>query len=111
MDAILKYEWPGNVRELMNAIERGVVLTRSEYLDLADLRIAPESAGSETARGETVDAGPAPLEEVERVAILRALEMADGNKSEAARQLGITRKTLHKKLKKYAAVSREKGTT
>jgi two-component system response regulator HydG len=75
------------------------------------LRIAPESAGIETARGETVDAGPAPLEEVERVAILRALEMADGNKSEAARQLGITRKTLHKKLKKYAAVSREKGTS
>ena len=110
MDAILKHEWPGNVRELMNAIERGVVLTRSEYLDLADLRIAPESAGRETARGLTVDAGPAPLEEVERVAILRALEMADGNKSEAARQLGITRKTLHKKLKKYAAVSREKGT-
>jgi two-component system, NtrC family, response regulator HydG len=111
MDAILKHEWPGNVRELMNAIERGVVLTRSEYLDLADLRIAPESAESETARGETVDAGPAPLEEVERVAILRALELTDGNKSEAARQLGITRKTLHKKLKKYAAVSREKGTT
>ena len=103
MDAIIKHEWPGNVRELMNAIERGVVLTRSDYLDLADLRIAPEPAGSETARGEPADAGPAPLEEVERVAILRALEMAGGNKSEAARQLGITRKTLHKKLKKYEA--------
>jgi two-component system response regulator HydG len=51
------------------------------------------------------------LEEVERVAILRALEMAGGNKSEAARQLGITRKTLHKKLKKYAAVSQGKGTS
>jgi two-component system response regulator HydG len=109
MDAILKHEWPGNVRELMNAIERGVVLTRSDYLDLADLRIVPEPAGSETARGEPAGAGPAPLEEVERVAILRALEMAGGNKSEAARQLGITRKTLHKKLTKYAAVSREKG--
>jgi two-component system response regulator HydG len=96
---------------LMNAIERGVVLTRSEYLDLADLRIAPEPAGSEAARGETADAGPVPLEEVERVAILKALEMAGGNKSEAARQLGITRKTLHKKLKKYAAVQREKGTS
>jgi two-component system response regulator HydG len=111
MDAVLKYDWPGNVRELMNAIERGVVLTRSEYLDLADLRIAPEPAGSEAARGETADAGPASLEEVERLAILRALEMAGGNKSEAARQLGITRKTLHKKLKKYAAVPREKGTS
>ena len=111
MDAILKYEWPGNVRELMNAIERGVVLTRSEYLDLADLRIAPEPTGSETARSEAADVSPAPLEEVERVAILRALELVGGNKSEAARQLGITRKTLHQKLKKYAAVSREKGTT
>ena len=109
MDAVLKYDWPGNVRELMNAIERGVVLTRSEYLDLADLRITPAPAGSEAARGLTADAGPAPLEEVERVAILKALEMTGGNKSEAARQLGITRKTLHKKLKKYAAVPRGKG--
>jgi two-component system response regulator HydG len=109
MDAFLKHEWPGNVRELMNAVERGVVLTRSDYLDLADLRITAEPVGSETARGESAGAGPTPLEEVERVAILRALEMTGGNKSEAARQLGITRKTLHKKLTKYAAVSREKG--
>jgi two-component system response regulator HydG len=111
MDAILKYDWPGNVRELMNAIERGVVLTRSEYLDLADLRITPEPVGIEAARGEKAEAVPAPLEEVERIAILKALKMAGGNKSEAARQLGITRKTLHKKLNKYAVVIREEGTS
>jgi two-component system response regulator HydG len=45
-----------------------------------------------------------PLEQVEKEAVLRTLEAADGNKSEAARRLGITRKTLHKKLKKYGAV-------
>ncbi len=103
MDAILKHDWPGNVRELMNAVERGVVLTRGDYLDLADLRITPQPAESQTAGGESRDTGAVPLEELEREAILRAVKTAGGNKSEAARRLGITRKTLHKKLKKYAA--------
>ncbi|MFZ0611193.1 MAG: sigma-54 dependent transcriptional regulator, partial [Desulfobacterales bacterium] len=109
MDAILKHEWPGNVRELMNAVERGVVLTRGDYLDLVDLRMGPESPANAPVCGEPANVGSAPLEEVERAAILRAFEMAGGNKSEAARQLGITRKTLHKKLIRYAAASRKKA--
>ncbi|MFZ0132883.1 MAG: sigma-54 dependent transcriptional regulator [Desulfobacterales bacterium] len=108
MDAILKHDWPGNVRELMNAVERGVVLTRGDYLDLVDLRMAPKPSGNASVWEEPAPAGPLPLEEVERAAILRALETAGGNKSEAARQLGITRKTLHKKLIRYAAAARKK---
>ncbi len=101
MDAILKYDWPGNVRELMNAVERGVVLSRSEYLDETDLRIDIET-GSAASADEAPAAQPVgSLEQVEKNAILNTLASTDGNKSEAARILGITRKTLHQKLKKY----------
>jgi two-component system response regulator HydG len=100
MDRLLKYNWPGNVRELMNAVERGVVLSRSEYLD--------EEAFSLVLQDQPRPAEPpvphitAPsLDAVEKETILRALETSGGNKSEAARRLGITRRTLHLKLKKY----------
>jgi len=101
MDALVKYEWPGNVRELMNAVERGVVLARSEYLDVSDLRIngEPTEAADEPVADTDVQLGP--LEQVEMATILKTLDATEGNKSEAARRLGITRKTLHKKLKKY----------
>ncbi len=103
MDQLLKYGWPGNVRELMNAVERAVVLSRSEYLDEQDLPLVIEDALSDEEKSPSRDVLPAdlPLEDVEKTTILKTLESTDGNKSEAARRLGITRKTLHKKLKKY----------
>jgi len=106
MDQLLKYDWPGNVRELMNAVERAVVLSRSEYLDEQDLPLVIKDALSDEEKSPSRDAVPAdlPLEDVEKATILKTLESTDGNKSEAARRLGITRKTLHKKLKKYGMV-------
>ena len=103
MDQLLKYDWPGNVRELMNAVERAVVLSRSEYLDEQDLPLVIKDSLSDEEKSPSRDAVPAdlPLEDVEKATILKTLESTDGNKSEAARRLGITRKTLHKKLKKY----------
>ncbi|MDH4205771.1 MAG: sigma-54 dependent transcriptional regulator [Desulfobacteraceae bacterium] len=104
MDQLIRYDWPGNVRELMNAVERAVVLARTDYLDDQDFSILqpllqqPAPALSDF---ENIDI---PLEEVEKAAILRMLESVAGNKSEAARRLGITRKTLHKKLKKYGVM-------
>jgi len=103
MDRMIHYDWPGNVRELMNTVERGVVLGRSDYLDEAELSLewgvlekdklfVPDS--DETNDGLS-------LEQVEKNTVLKTLELTNGNKSEAARKLGITRKTLHKKLKKY----------
>jgi two-component system response regulator HydG len=103
MDLLIKYDWPGNVRELMNAVERGVVLARSKYLGNEDFTIIPsptEKNGKSLPFFDVTDT-PMSLEEVEKAAILRTLETTSGNKSEAARRLGITRKTLHKKLKKY----------
>jgi two-component system response regulator HydG len=99
MDRLLRYAWPGNVRELMNAVERGVVLARSEYLDEAELPLI--STGEGITEPSPAPNGEALLEEVEKAAILKSLAAADGNKSEAARRLGITRRTLHQKLKKW----------
>ncbi len=100
MDHMIRYDWPGNVRELMNAVERGVVLARSDYLDTDDMPFISSSASSPENPNEAVYAG-IPLEEIEKAAILQTLSAAGGNKSEASRRLGITRKTLHKKLKTY----------
>ena len=107
MDFLVRYDWPGNVRELMNAIERSVVLARSEYLDAEDLSVIRDSSQmiSDSLPGVDDVGKDVPLDQVEKATILRTLESAGGNKSEAARRLGITRKTLHKKLKKYGMMS------
>lgn len=103
MDVIVKYEWPGNVRELMNAVERAVVLGRSEYLDEDDLPVVKKHS-EETAGSLRPEIADMPLEEIAKASILRTLESLRGNKSETARRLGITRRTLHKKLKKYGVM-------
>jgi len=99
MDAMIRYEWEGNVRELMNCVERGVVLARSDYIALEDLAFITAKTIDKMEMG--TDFGNIRLSRIEEKAILSTLESAGGNKSEAARRLGITRKTLLKKLKKY----------
>lgn len=115
MGALITYGWPGNVRELMNTIERAVVLARSDYLSMDDFPVncrneaqGPEQSTQMVSMLSGVSGGVSsgvsgdiPLSEVEKAAILRTLESSKGNRSEAARRLGITRKTLLKKLKHY----------
>lgn len=109
MDALLKYGWPGNVRELENAVERAAILCLGEYVSERELPLAVSAA---LKNGEPVpdvaDAGNTggeasgmTLDELERAAILRTLQETGDNKSEAARRLGITRATLHNKLRRY----------
>jgi DNA-binding NtrC family response regulator len=100
MGALERYDWPGNVRELRNAIERAVVLARGPVIELSDLppRIARTVVVIERGSSFMVE----PLEEIERKAILGALDRFAGNKTHAARALGISLKTLHNKLKRYA---------
>ena len=97
--ALLAYDWPGNVRELENVIERAVVLAAHDVLSADDLpgevRGTPPPA-PEPARGELL-----PLEEVERVHVLRVLEAAGGNREEAARILGISRRTLSRMAQRW----------
>jgi two-component system response regulator HydG len=99
MDRLVKYPWPGNVREIMNTIESAVVLSTSPFLTEEDLPIIREDQGDVApTSGVVTDLS---LDEIERATILKTLETMQGNKSEAARKLGITRATLHKKLKRY----------
>ncbi|MGD9290159.1 MAG: sigma-54 dependent transcriptional regulator [Desulfobacterales bacterium] len=108
MDLLIRHDWPGNVRELMNAVERTVVLSRSDYLSEKEFPMFAGTADKKSgALGDTAIVefnGNRPLEEVEKATILETLKAAGGNKSETARRLGITRKTLHKKLKAYGVM-------
>lgn len=110
MDLLLKYSWPGNVRELENVMERAVILLRGEYISekelplsiqkLKDEEESPHAAGSMGQMGRFLTMGST-LAEMEKRMILQALKETGGNKSETARRLGITRRTLQLKLKKY----------
>lgn len=107
MDMLLKYSWPGNVRELENAMERATILLQGEYISEKELPLSmqgPECECPETG-AEGMPSGT--LEEMEKVMILRILGEVEGNKSEAARRLGITRRTLKLKLKKFGEGAEE----
>ena len=106
MDMLVKYNWPGNVRELENAIERAVILMTGEHITEAQLPLSivqgyPQEPEPDLVAGRPLADGQHSLEEVEKQAIMATLEATGGNKSETARRLGITRKTLHNKLKNY----------
>lgn len=106
MDHLIRHDWPGNVRELMNAVERGVVLSRSEFLDDQELPMLPVTgppAAAPSAHPAAADENLS-LSAVEKATILSTLASCEGNKSLASRKLGITRKTLHKKLKEYGVM-------
>ncbi|MEJ2658205.1 MAG: sigma-54 dependent transcriptional regulator [Desulfobacterales bacterium] len=101
-EKLLNYTWPGNVRELRNIIERAVVLTRYEKISVDDL---PEKIRNYNASNFLVgSSNPSeliPIQEVERRYILHVLKMVGGNKTLAARVLGLDRKTLYRKLQHY----------
>jgi two-component system, NtrC family, response regulator AtoC len=94
---LLAYGWPGNVRELKNLIERLVILSIGDTIE-ADHLPVPFSAATDGPTVEEVSREPRTLEAIERAYILKVLRQANGNKSEAAKILGITRQTLRKKL-------------
>lgn len=96
---LLKHSWPGNVRELQHCIERSLVLSDSPALSASDIQI---SSGLQSPNnGETSDAKmPLNLEELERNAIKRAVSMSNGNLTQAAELLGITRFALYRKIDK-----------
>lgn len=103
LSCLLRYSWPGNVRELENAVERAVILCNGDLIterELPAVVTGPVPVEERVAEGEISLAG-LPLDEVERRAIEETLHQTGDNKSEAARRLGITRATLHNKLRKY----------
>ncbi len=105
---MLAYEWPGNIRELENCIERACALTSGPTVHVADLPTSIQNwhEQTETAMGAQapVRLGILPIAEMEKQAILSAIEMLHGDKLEAARLLGIGKTTLYRKLKEYGAL-------
>ena len=107
LDILLRHDWPGNVRELENAVERAAILCNGDLITPRELpqavaraADAPLPAEQPAEQGDGSLAG-LKLDDVERRAIEETLRQTGDNKSEAARRLGITRATLHNKLRKY----------
>jgi DNA-binding NtrC family response regulator len=94
-----RYPWPGNVRELRNAMERAVLLSRSELILPEHLPARVRAAADQPAAAEAAD--PARLEEIERQAIMQALQKHEFNRTETARALGISRRALLYKLQHF----------
>ena len=105
MQLLCQYSWPGNVRELENAIERGIILMRGEYLTEKSLPLTVQHCSLKRETAENSETSQPSLSSAERRLILQTIEETGGNKSEAARRLGITRKTLQSKLAKYGMSS------
>jgi DNA-binding NtrC family response regulator len=97
--ALVEYDWPGNIRELENTIERAVVLSRGKNIDLEDLVYHGISAGPSLLL--PVGGKHKALEDIEKEYIKIILQAQHGNKSQTAKILGIDRKTLMAKIKKY----------
>ncbi len=103
------YPWPGNVRELENCIESAVVVMEGAQIQALDLPLPEQPLGLVSSTETRATATPAgqepehilPLEEIEKAHILRALKAAQGNRSQAAKLLGIGRNTMTRKLKSY----------
>jgi DNA-binding NtrC family response regulator len=100
MARLLEYRWPGNVRELAHAVERAMILSSSDLLDETAFRLAP--AAVPTVEAPPVDAAEIlNLEELEKQAVMKALRKHGWNVSHAARELGITRTSLYRRMEKY----------
>jgi DNA-binding NtrC family response regulator len=99
--SLLAYHWPGNVRELRNVIERALALSRHDQLTMEDLPEQIRQRGSDNLAtpGLSDNGRILPLEEMERRYIQQVLGQLDGNRTLAARLLGVDRKTLYRKLK------------
>jgi len=101
LEALIRYRWPGNIRELRNVMERMVVLSRGDRITLRDVpaevkeEAGPIKSGGGTLRGATS------MQEAEKKMVMQALDDHKGNRTKAADQLGISRRTLHRKLNEF----------
>ena len=98
MDILSSYSWPGNVRELRNIVERMIVLARGEKLTVRDI---PAAIREGVQTRTVMSASNLSLDEAEKQLIVNALKNHGNNRTKAANQLGISRRTLHRKLNEY----------
>jgi len=100
-ELLLNYSWPGNIRELKNVVERAMILCATETISAEHLPIELREHQGSSFRSSSLDPSEFSLESMERKHIFEILSMVNGNKSKAARSLGISRSTLREKMKKY----------
>ena len=91
-----KYQWPGNVRELQHAIERAVIMSDSDVLQPSDFFFSTSNKDIESMAFKNLD-----LEEAEKAIIRKAINKNVGNMTQAAKELGLTRMSLYRRMKKY----------
>ena len=121
IDLFIRYDWYGNIRELENAIEHSVVMSEKDKIEIEDLPLPLQSLSISTKErieeaGESslsqllqevmsakssINFGEIPLEDLEKLSIMQALKKTNGNQTKAAKLLGITRRTLGYRVKKY----------
>jgi two-component system, NtrC family, response regulator AtoC len=99
MEALLRYDWPGNVRELKGAIDSGVTLATGNQITVRDLPLTVRGASGGLAPREGANQDLVNIHDNEIRLIMRALDESGGNRTEAAKKLGISRRTLHRRLK------------
>jgi DNA-binding NtrC family response regulator len=101
---MLRHRWPGNVRELNTAVQHAVVMARGEAILPKDLPAALRLPAAEITARETSDkfsAGQLTVKEAEKQLVIHALQECEGNRTKAAEKLGMSRRTLHRKLHEY----------
>jgi DNA-binding NtrC family response regulator len=91
-----QYSWPGNVRELQHAIERAVIMTDTEILQPDDFILS-----NQTGKNDDLGISTYNLDDIEKLVIMKVLKMSQGNISQAAQELGITRASLYRRMEKY----------
>src|SRR6184192_3065348 len=118
MDALLAYDWPGNIRELRTATEHGVVMATEKQITLRHLPLAVRQAataklpaGVSVTEAFAEKTSPLDLHETERMLIAQALAATNGNVTAAAKKLGISRRTLHRKINEMNAAKVETKAT
>lgn len=94
LDYLCAYDWPGNIRELQHAIERAVIMTENDILQPDDFILS--NSGKSPQKSETLN-----LDEIEKSTIQQALDKFNGNVSKAAKELGLGRTTMYRKMDKY----------
>ena len=104
VEALMNHTWPGNVRELRTALEHAVVLCRGNSITLRDLppSVRGEPAvASHSAVRDMLGKKNVTMEDAEKAVIIRALKECNGNRTKAAKKIGMSRRTLHRKLHRY----------
>jgi len=101
LDLLLGYHWPGNIRELRTSIESAVVMCRAEKIGVRDLPVWVRNSPAPQHSGSLLASKDLTVREAEKELIIRALKETGGNRTLAAKKLGMSRRTLHRKLKEY----------